>query len=499
MFLLVLVTIIPSVATETASASRFANGSFENWVSDTDADNWIESPDNSVITKETGEIHGGSSSVKIIHDADEATNHPQLHQLVSISTATTGQIYNFTVWVYDNDSDASVQLEISFEEYIYHSENSSDYEGWKQLYVNTTIGYKECTVKIIVYGGNGTEGTVFIDDAAFKPIGIPVIAAITPDMILILGIVLTGGIAAVCLYLGYKKKAYEPLKSTRVLTQLAAYSALGFVLSFFVIPFFLDTHIAFHLFPAFLLSMAYGPYVGMISGAIVGSNGMLTGNWTGSVSNAFFCIIIGTLSMYINPEKRARPMYMILVNIIVATWTFGLLHMWYTYVGIVVPFLVILNLLLSLPNNIIYGIIVEAVIQVEQIWDPLTEESTLQWYQDDYQPPPDHIQQKQTILQVLVLNALLYGWFAFIWLSPPFDYLLQLNIYNPLLFVLMLLITLLLVIASYLVYRGERLSLASPLALIGSILTLIPLPVGLLGLYVWLKYLRKGDSAAIPE
>ncbi|MHA2366028.1 MAG: ECF transporter S component [Candidatus Hodarchaeales archaeon] len=164
---------------------------------------------------------------------------------------------------------------------------------------------------------------------------VPLFKAVSPELTLILGIILTGFIVFLCLYLGYKKKAYEPLQSVRVLTQIAVYSALGFVLSFFSIPFILDTHISFHLFPAFLITMAYGPYVGLITGAIVGSKGLLTGNWTGPVSNAFFCIIIGTLSMYINPEKQARPMYMILVNIILVTWTFGLLHMWYTFAGLV--------------------------------------------------------------------------------------------------------------------------------------------------------------------
>ncbi|MHA2294724.1 MAG: energy-coupled thiamine transporter ThiT [Candidatus Hodarchaeales archaeon] len=343
---------------------------------------------------------------------------------------------------------------------------------------------------------------------------IPTLAGITPEITLILGIVLTGLVAIICLYLGFKKRAYEPLKSTRVLTQIAVFSALGFVLSFFAIPMPLITHISFHLFPAFLLTMAYGPYVGMITGAIVGAKGfILEGNWTGPVSNAFFCIIIGALSMYMNPEKRGRPMYMILVNIIIGTWTFGLLHMWLNYAGVVVPMLVMLNLLLSMTNNILYGIIVEVVIHVEQVWDPLTEESTLKWYQDDYVEPPVDIQKKQTTLQVLILNAVLYGWFAFIWLSPSFDYPalgLSMNIYNPLLFVLMMLFVIMMVVACYFVYISERLSLVPLITILGALLTLVVLVLSLsdiiamvltliptvliwlFSLYIWLKYLRKG-------
>jgi hypothetical protein len=315
------------------------------------------------------------------------------------------------------------------------------------------------------------------------------IETIPPELVLVAGIILTGIVVIIGLYLGYKNNAHLPLKSNRVITQIAVFSALGFVISFIDIPFLLDTHIAFHHITDWPLAMAYGPFVGMISGAIVGAKGLLTGNWTGSVSNAFFGIVIGTFSMYINPEKRGRPFYMIVMNILIGTWTFGLIHMWYAYSGLVAPVLVILNLILSFLNNIIYAILIEIIINVEQIWDPLTEESNLKWYQDDYQEPSLEIQQRSTTLQILVLTALIYGWFSILWLSPPFvvfedtiDFLFQ-----PILFGIMITFAFILVVSSYLIYRFERMNLASPLALIGSILTL---PVGLLSLYIWFKYLR---------
>ena len=318
------------------------------------------------------------------------------------------------------------------------------------------------------------------------------IESIPPDLVLIVGIVLTGIVFLVGLYLGYKNNAHLPLKSTRVLTYIAVFSALGLVISIFKIPFLLDTHIAFHHIADWPLAMAYGPFVGMISGAIVGAQGLLTGDWTGSVSNATFGIVLGTLSMYINPEKRARPFYMILMNIVIVTWTFGLLHMWYAYGGIVAPILVILNLLISGINNVIYGILVEVIINVEQIWEPLTEESTLRWYQDDYQDPPIEIQQKNTTLQVLILTIAYYAWLAIIWLTPPFlvfedtiDIFFQ-----PLIFAIMIAFCLILAISCYFVYRMENLNLAKPLALIGSILTF---PIGLFSLYIWFKYLRNID------
>jgi hypothetical protein len=318
------------------------------------------------------------------------------------------------------------------------------------------------------------------------------IESIPPDLVFLAGAVLTIIVFLVGLYLGYRNNAHLPLKSTRVLTYIAVFSALGLVLSIFKIPFLLDTHIAFHHIADWPLAMAYGPFVGMISGAIVGAQGLLTGDWTGSVSNATFGIVLGTLSMYINPEKRARPFYMILMNIVIVTWTFGLLHMWYAYGGIVAPILVILNLLISGINNVIYGILVEVIINVEQIWEPLTEESTLQWYQDDYQDPPIEIQQKNTTLQMLILTIAYYAWLAIIWLTPPFlvfedtiDIFFQ-----PLIFVIMISFCLILAISCYFVYRMENLNLAKPLALIGSILTF---PIGLLSLYVWFKYLRNID------
>ncbi|MHA2366027.1 MAG: hypothetical protein ACXAC7_18860 [Candidatus Hodarchaeales archaeon] len=131
-----------------------------------------------------------------------------------------------------------------------------------------------------------------------------------------------------------------------------------------------------------------------------------------------------------------------------------------------------------------------SVIHVEQIWDPLTEESTLEWYQDDYQEPSEEIQSKQALLLVLILTALFYGWIAFMWLSPPFDYLLKLNIYNPLLFLLMIIIAFYLVVVSLLAYNSEYYSMSSALILIGCILTL---PISLFSLYIWYKYSRKID------
>ena len=315
------------------------------------------------------------------------------------------------------------------------------------------------------------------------------IESIPPELVLITGIVLTVIVFAVGLYLGYRNDAHLCLKSTRVLAYIAVFSVAGVLVSVFKIPFLLDTHIAFHHIFDWPLAMAFGPFVGMISGAIVGAQGLLTGDWTGSVSNATFGIVLGTLSMYINPEKRARPFYMILMNIVIVTWTFGLLHMWFAYGGIVAPILVILNLLLSLINNIIYAILLEVIINVEQIWEPLTEESTLKWYQDDYQEPPVNIQKRDTTLQVLIITIAFYAWLAIIWLTPPFvvfEDTITL-FFQPLLFAIMILFCIILAISSYFVYRLENLNLASPLALVGSILTF---PIGLFSLYIWFKYLR---------
>jgi len=321
---------------------------------------------------------------------------------------------------------------------------------------------------------------------------IPILEGITPEMTLLIGAISTMVIAAICLYAGYKKKAHESLRSTRVIIQIAVYSALGLVLSFFAIPFLLDTHISFHLLPAWLLTMAYGPFVGLIAGAIVGAKGLLTGDFTGVISNAFFCIIVGTLSLYINPEKKFRPFYMIMMNVIIATWTFGMIHMWLNFGGIVVPFLLILNLLLSMVNNVLYAVLVEIIIKIEQIWDPLTEESTLPWYQDDYVAPSLEEDYRKSAFLSLSLTAGVYAWFAFIWLSPPFDYILTLDIYNPILFVIMMVFAVILGLTSYFVYRSQQSSLVGPLTLIGSILTL---PFGLLSLYTWFKHIKNLPQA----
>ena len=140
---------------------------------------------------------------------------------------------------------------------------------------------------------------------------------IEPELVLILGILFTTLVLAICLFIGYKNKTQQSLKNVGVLARIAVFSVLGFILSFVQIPMPLVTHISIHLFPAFLLAMGYGPFVGGISGLIVGSKGFLTsGDWTGPVSNAFFCVFIGTLAIYVNSEKPLRPMYLIFMNII---------------------------------------------------------------------------------------------------------------------------------------------------------------------------------------
>ncbi len=342
---------------------------------------------------------------------------------------------------------------------------------------------------------------------------------IAPEMVLILGLMLTALVLTICSIIGYRNKTHLCLSNVGVLARIAVFSVLGFILSFVDIPMPLVTHISLHLFPAFLLAMAYGPFVGGISGLIVGSKGFLTsGNWTGPVSNMFFCMIIGTLAIYVNAEKPLRPMYLIFMNIIITTWTFGMLHMWYTYNALVVPLLVIMNLVLSMINNFIYGIIVEAVIKVKQIWDPLVEYSALKWYQDEYEEPKREIQNKNTSLQVISFTALFYAWFSVVFLSPPFTFeSADYNIYNPLMFAIVLGFAILLLIGSYFVYKLERVNLAGPLSLIAAIVTipimfvgimsipnmlysiLIMIPmviVALCSVYIWFRYLRKSETLA---
>lgn len=341
---------------------------------------------------------------------------------------------------------------------------------------------------------------------------------IPTELVWILGFIFTLAIVLICFFIGYRHKTYECLANVGVLTRIAVFSALGLVLSFFLqIPMPLVTHISIHLFPAFLLAMGYGPFVGGISGLIVGSKGFLTqGDWTGPVSNAFFCIVIGTLAIYVNAEKPLRPMYLIFMNIIITTWTFGLLHMAYAYGALVVPLLVVLNLILSMINNFIYGVIVEAIIRVKQIWDPFIEYSDLKWFQDDYEPLSPQIQNKHTSLQVISFTALFYAWISVIFLSPSFDFEgATFNIYNPVLFGVILAFAAILLISSYFVYKMERVNLSGPLTLLGAVLTIPIIVMGIISIdilyvilimipilvvaftsvYIWFRYLRTPEEA----
>ena len=340
---------------------------------------------------------------------------------------------------------------------------------------------------------------------------------LSPEMVLLLGLALTLITVIICLFIGYRHKTYESLKKVSVIARIAVFGVLGLVLSLVQIPMPVVTHISIHLFPAFMLAMGYGPFVGGLAGLISGSKGFLTsGDWTGPVSNAFFCVIIGTMAIYVNAEKPLRPMYMIFMNILITTWTFGMLHMWYAYSALVVPMLVILNLVLSMINNFIYGIIVEALIKVKQIWEPFVEQSDLKWYQDEYQEPSREVQNKQTSFQVISFTALFYAWFSVVFLSPSFTYGSDaFDIYNPILFVVIVVFALILLLSSYFVYKMERVNLSGPLTLIGAIVTIpiilygimsittlylvvvsIPLlVVAFSSVYIWFRYLRKADEA----
>ncbi len=291
---------------------------------------------------------------------------------------------------------------------------------------------------------------------------VPILEGITPEMTGILGLVITGSLFILCLYLGYKKKAYEPLKSVKVLTQIAVFSILGFILAIFSIPGPLGTHFSLSHIADWPLAIAYGPYVGAISGLITGSRGfLLGGNWTGPVSNATFGLIIGTLSLYINSQKRFRPLYMVMMMVVVNTWSFGLLHMYYQFDGIVVPMLVVLQLILAMPNNIFYGIVIEYIMKIEQIWDPLTEESTIEFYKDDYvEPDPDKQEVKKASL-IMIMNGALLAWFSVIFLSPPFTYdalSLSLDVYQPLIFVVLIIVSILLIISGFMIGLGKLFS-----------------------------------------
>lgn len=96
---------------------------------------------------------------------------------------------------------------------------------------------------------------------------------ITPEIVLILGLSLTLATVLICLFIGYKHKTYEALNNVSVLARIAVFSVLGFILSFVQIPMPVVTHISLHLFPAFMLAMGYGPFVGGIAGLITGSKG----------------------------------------------------------------------------------------------------------------------------------------------------------------------------------------------------------------------------------
>lgn len=166
-------------------------------------------------------------------------------------------------------------------------------------------------------------------------------------------------------------------------------------------------------------------------------------------------------------------------------------------------------------NNFLYGVIVEVIIRVKQIWEPFVEHSDLKWYKDEYQDPSRQVQNKQTSFQVISFTALFYAWFSVVFLSPTFTFGTDVfDIYNPLLFGVIVAFAVLLLISSYFVYKMEKVNLSGPLTLIGAIVTIpiiiygimsittlylvvvmIPLlVVAFSSVYIWFRYLRKADE-----
>ena len=170
-----------------SSDNLLIDGNFENWTNSTTLTNWtwVNWGDNN-ITQETIMVLSGNSSVNLTRGSNFNSLHPD--QTVNVEL---NKNYTFSVWVYDNNPNASVRisLETSSTPFIYDSDDSVDTASWQQLSatVDNSGGQTYASITISIQDQGSTPGgSCYIDAAALiegnSPLGItPQITIINPS------------------------------------------------------------------------------------------------------------------------------------------------------------------------------------------------------------------------------------------------------------------------------------------------------------------------------
>ncbi len=176
---LIVLTIVPLYA----QVEMLSNGDFESWTVNGTAgppDNWsLSSSSFFSASQEATTVHAGTYSVNLTWSTTSTRNLEQMDIPVMADSA-----YILSAWVYDNDPDGRVRVNIRWEYsgggYISnsYSDYSSDNSNWLLLSTDSVTAPSnaaQCKVRIACYDISGWDGdaTVYVDDASLSKV-IPV-------------------------------------------------------------------------------------------------------------------------------------------------------------------------------------------------------------------------------------------------------------------------------------------------------------------------------------
>ena len=160
------------------SQNLLQNPGFEDWADDSTCLNWYNETAGFKVAKESGTVHTGSFSGKLILKAIDTQRFTQY-----VGSITSLNNYEFKFYCFDNDSFGRARVSLRWYDesggFIsgYYGEYSSDSPGWQELESGPRTAppsAESAHVEIRLYDTNGfTPGSsvVYVDDASFVDLG----------------------------------------------------------------------------------------------------------------------------------------------------------------------------------------------------------------------------------------------------------------------------------------------------------------------------------------
>jgi hypothetical protein len=153
------------------------NPGFENWLDDSTCENWYTETTGIGAARESGIIHSGTYSAKLILTSTETQRFTQY-----VSPITVGNDYQFSFWCYDNDQYGRARVVIRWYDGSgnlisgYYGDYSADSTEWQELITGpqgAPASAETAHVEVRLYDVSGFTDTaiVYVDDASFVDLG----------------------------------------------------------------------------------------------------------------------------------------------------------------------------------------------------------------------------------------------------------------------------------------------------------------------------------------